>query len=503
MKIIKSFFQLKVLLIGLFLLQFHIGFSQEDKNSTLYKTIMSRDSLIFKVGFNTCNVSQFENLLSDNFEFYHDKDSIQDKALFLKNIRKGLCGSTKTYQARRDLVAGSTEIYPLAKNGVLYGAVQIGIHQFFEPSPGQKDKFGSTARFTHVWILENGVWKLRRSFSYDHQEVNTAGTKSDIFDNDQEIEKWLKQNNIPTLGIGVINNGKLQQVKVFGDLKKGVAAPYNTIWNVASLTKLVTAIVALKLVSQGKWNLDEPIYKYWTDPDVAADPNNKLITTRIILSHQTGFPNWRHMNKSGKLDIQFKPGTKHQYSGEGFEYLRKALEKKFNKSLDQLADELIFKPLKMTDTKFTWNEITDVSRFAIGYDNKGNAYEPTKNKKPNAADDLLTTIGDYGTFLCSVMNSDGLSKKVFEDMMTPQVKKEKKNKYFGLGFELYDLGNNEYALSHGGSDQGVNTLVFLLPKTKQGLLIFTNVDDGYKVYEKIVKHYLGENGKKIIDIETK
>lgn len=502
MKINTSFFRLKAILIGILLFQFHIGFSQEEKNSELYKTIMSRDSLLFKVGFNTCDVSQFENLLSNNFEFYHDQDSIQDKALFLKNIRKGLCGSTKTYQARRDLVEGSTEIYPLTKNGVLYGALQIGIHQFFEPSPGKKDKFGSTARFTHLWILENGVWKLRRSLSYDHQNVNTVGTKSSLFDNDLEIDKWLKQNNVPTLGIGVINKGKLQQIKVFGELKKGVTAPYNTIWNVASLTKPVTAIVALKLASSGKLNLDEPLYKYWTDPDIANDTNTKLLTARIILSHQTGFPNWRSMNESGKLDFKFKPGTKYQYSGEGFEYLRKALEKKFNKTLQQLADELIIKPLKMTDTKFVWNDITDVSRYATNYDNKGNAYEPTKNKTANAADDLLTTIEDYGTFLCSVMNSDGLSKKVFDDMTSHQVE-TKKNKYFGLGFEIYDLGNNNYALSHGGADKGVQTIALLLPKTKQGLIIFTNVDDGYKVYEKIVAHYLGENGKKIIEIETK
>lgn len=502
MKINKSFFQLKVILVGILLIQFHIGFSQEEKNSELYKTIMSKDSLLFNVGFNTCDVSQFENLLSNNFEFYHDKDSIQDKALFLKNIRKGLCSSTKTYEARRDLVAESTEIYPLSKNGVLYGALQVGIHQFFEHTPEGKDKFGSTARFTHVWILENGIWKLRRSFSYDHQEVNTAGTKSSIFDNDPEIEKWLKQNNIPTLGIGVINNGKLQDIKVFGELKKGVTAPYNTIWNVASLTKPVTAIVALKLVSAGKLNLDEPLYKYWADPDIANDPNTKLLTTRIILSHQTGFPNWRFMNESGKLDFKFKPGTKYQYSGEGFEYLRRVLEKKFHKTLEQLADELIFKPLKMTDTKLVWNDITDVSRFAIGYDNKGNAYEPTKNKTANAADDLLTTIEDYGTFLCSVMNSDGLSKKVFDEMTSHQVE-TKKNKYFGLGFEIYDLGNDNYALSHGGADKGVQTIVIVLPKTKQGLIIFTNVDDGYKVYEKIVTHYLGENGKKIVEIETK
>jgi CubicO group peptidase (beta-lactamase class C family) len=510
MKINTFIFHLKTILIGILFFQIQFGFSQEEKKSELYKIIMSKDSLLFNVGFNTCDVSQFENLLSNDFEFYHDKDSISDKHKFLETLKKGLCGNIGTYQSRRYLVPNSTEVYPLYKKGVLYGAMQMGIHQFYEKSVGKnelltnaKEHFGSTAKFTHVWLLQNGVWKLRRSFSYDHQETSTAGTKSNIFDNDEEIEKWLKQNNVPTLGIGIINNGKLQEIKVFGELKKGVTAPYNTIWNVASLTKPVTTIVALKLVSQGKWNLDEPLDKYWIDPDIANDENHKLLTTRIILSHQTGFPNWRYMNESNKLDFKFKPGTQYSYSGEGMEYLKKALEKKFHKTLDQLADELIFKPLKMNDTKFIWNGIADVSRYAINYDSKGNAYEPVKNKTASAADDLLTTIQDYGTFLCSVMNGDGLSKKVFEEMNSHQVAQKKKDKYFGLGFEIYDLGNDNYALSHGGADQGVQTLFFLLPKAKQGLIIFTNVDDGYKVYEKLLLNYLGGNGQKLIDIETK
>ncbi|KIO52151.1 serine hydrolase [Flavobacterium hibernum] len=502
MKINQSIFQLKAILIGMLLLQFHIGFSQEEKKPELYKTIMSKDSLLFDIGFNTCDISQFENLYTDDFEFYHDKDSVSNKTKFLYNLKNGICSPTRKYNYRRELVEGSTEIYPLHnKNGVLYGAIQMSTHRFYEKSPGKPEEPGSFAKFTHLWLLQNKSWKLARSLSYDHKMISST-TQSNFFENDQEIEKWLKQNNVPTLGIGIINNGKLQEIKVFGELKKGVTAPYNTIWNVASLTKPITAIVALKLISSGKWNLDEPLYKYWIDPDIAKDPNTKLLTTRIILSHQTGFPNWRFTNESGKLDFKFKPGTKYQYSGEGLEYLRKALESKFHKTLDQLADELIFKPLKMNDTQFVWNDKIELSRYAIGYDNKGNAYEPTKNKTANAADDLLTTIGDYGTFLCSVMNSDGLSKNVFDDMTSHQVE-TKKNKYFGLGFEIYDLGNNDYALSHGGADKGVQTIFLLLPKTKQGLVIFTNVDDGYKVYEKIVSHYLGEKGKKIIEIETK
>lgn len=323
-----------------------------------------------------------------------------------------------------------------------------------------------------------------------------------IFDKNSQIEKWMKEKKVSALGLGIIENGKLKQIKVFGEIAKGQSAPYNTIFNVASLTKPVTALVALKLVSLGKWNLDEPVYKYWTDPDIANDPRNKKLTTRIILSHQTGFPNWRWLSESKKLNFQFDPGTKYQYSGEGFEYLKKALEKKFQKSLPQLAHELIFEPLKMYDTRFVWDKNIDTTRFAIGHDRNGNTYKIVKDKAPSAADDLLTTIEDYGKFLVSVMNSEGLTKEVFHEMTSNQVASTR-GKHFGLGFEIYDLSNGEYALSHGGSDDGVRTIVFIFPKSKQGLLIFTNSDTGGSMYENLVKHYLGENGQRIFDIETK
>ncbi len=478
------------------------AFAQVDKNSDLYKTILSKDSLLFNVGFNTCDIKQFEKLLSEKFEFFHDKDGVSDKNKFLNDLRNGLCGNPANYQARRELITENTEIYALYNKRNLYGAIQVGVHQFFEKQLNKPEKFGSSAKFTHVWLLENGEWKLTKSLSFEHQEKLLDKSKSSIFDNDIAIEKWLKENKVPTLGLGIIENGKLKQVKVYGEIKKGVSASYNTIFNVASLTKPVTAMVALRLASLGKWNLDEPVFKYWTDPDIAKDPRNKKLTTRIILSHQTGFPNWRYLNKDKKLNFQFDPGTSYQYSGEGLEYLRKALENKFHKTLDQLANELIFKPLKMNDTRYIWDKNVDTTRLAIGYDKDGNAYETIKNRTANSADDLLTTIEDYGKFLVSVMNGEGLTKKVFDDMTTHQIA-TKNGKHFGLGFEIYNFDDGNTALTHGGADKGVQTIVFIFPKTKQGLLIFTNVDDGYKVYEQLLIQYLGDYGKKIFEIETK
>src|SRR4051812_38697572 len=86
---------------------------------------------------------------------------------------------------------------------------------------------------------------------------------------EQKLPGWLKENNIPAAAVGIIENGKLKYAKVFGELRKGgptqttSPAPANTIFQVASLTKPVVIILTLKLVSTGKWNLDEPLANYW------------------------------------------------------------------------------------------------------------------------------------------------------------------------------------------------------------------------------------------------
>lgn len=323
-----------------------------------------------------------------------------------------------------------------------------------------------------------------------------------IFTNRASVEHWLKKNKVPVLGLGIIENSQLQQVSLFGEIAPGIPAPRNTIFNVASLAKPVAALVALKLVSAGKWNLDKPLDAYWIDPDIATDPRHRKLTTRLVLSHQTGFPNWRRMRSDQKLGFDFEPGSAYQYSGEGFEYLRKALEYKFGKSLQTLAKELLFDPLNMPDTRFIWNQQLDTTRLASGYDSEGKPYLTVRHTAPNAADDLLTTIDDYGHFLVNLMQGGGLNPKLVDDMVLPQVASSK-GKHFALGFERYELENGNYALSHGGSDEGVRCIVFLLPKTGKGLMIFTNSDEGVNLYASLISHYLGQDGQRIIDIEMK
>ncbi|MDP2386675.1 MAG: serine hydrolase [Bacteroidota bacterium] len=493
--------KLKILFF-LFLLSI-TSFGQVEKSSDLYKLIREKDSLLFTIGFNTCDIKQFDNLVSENFEFYHDQEGVTNsKVAFISGIKSGLC--KLQYKPKRTLAENSMEVYPLKKEGVLYGAIQTGTHNFYAIESDKSEYLTSVSKFTHVWMLENGNWKLTKGLSYDHKDFEKPFDEKLLFTNKNETERWLKQKYIPALGIGFIKDGKIEQISVFGELEKDKPAPVNTIWNVASMTKPITALVALKLIDAGKWDLDEPIYNYYTDPDVVNDPRAKKLTTRIILSHQTGFPNWRGNNADGKLSFEFEPGTKYQYSGEGYEYLRKAIEKKFKKSLEKLASELIFKPLKMNDTRFTWDKKMDSTRFAKWHTETGKLYETHKNTTANAADNLLTTVGDYSKFLVHILNGAGISTKLYNEMIAEQVRIND-TKHWGLGWWIDENinSNKDFALVHGGDDIGVHTIAFIVPKTKQALLIFTNCDNGTDAFEEILVKFLGKDGEGILNIEMK
>jgi hypothetical protein len=146
-------------------------FAQPDRPYEVYRIIKSKDSLLFDVGFNRCDIRQFETLLSDNFEFYHDKAGItSSKIEFIAGIRDRIC--KLDYKPRRELIASSLEVHPLYRNDTLYGALQSGKHRFYALEKDGSEHITSTALFTHLWLLQQGQWKLSRGYSYDHRDSN-------------------------------------------------------------------------------------------------------------------------------------------------------------------------------------------------------------------------------------------------------------------------------------------------------------------------------------------
>ena len=498
MKQFSLFFTITLILFS------NSGNAQISKGSDLFMELKKTDSLFFEEGFNKCNFEILETYIPNDFEFYHDENGTQNKEQFLTAFRESICANAERKPIRK-VVEGSLEVFRLKNNGKTYGAIQRGIHLFYLKEPNKELYLTNIAKFTSVWSLENGSWKLSRVLSYDHKEPNKDyGQKFDansplpLFDNDTEISSLLQQHKIPSITIGYIENGKLKQLRSFGIQKQGTPASVNSIYKVASLTKPIAALVALKLIENGDLQLDEPISKYFIDPDIKSHPFLNKLTTRHILSQQSGFPNWRYLTESNKLTFEFEPGTKFQYSGEGFEYLRKAIENKLNKPFEQIASEILFSPLGMNNTYFYWTSEINENDYAVEHDENGEPISFEKYYETNAAANLLTTANDYAKFLIHIMNGAGLSDKLYSEFLKPQVN-EKKGIERNLGMQLLaNLPNNESVLMHTGGDYGTKAIAIAFLNSKKGLVLFSNSENGMVLWQKIISEYFGETGIEII-----
>lgn len=143
--------------------------AQVATNSELFQTLKKHDSLLFEAGFNNCEISAFEHFIAQDLEFYHDQGGLTtNKEDFLKNVRNNIC-SSPTKKPIRKLDLESLQVFPLYSNGKLYGAIQKGRHDFFIREPGKELYQTSTALFTHVWLLKDDKWILKRVLSYDHR----------------------------------------------------------------------------------------------------------------------------------------------------------------------------------------------------------------------------------------------------------------------------------------------------------------------------------------------
>jgi hypothetical protein len=146
--------------------------AQVKEDNPLFIEITKMDKLLFEQGFNDCNYKVLEDILAPDLEFYHDKGGVQNKTEFITATKNNICGSAEG-KITRQAVAGSTKVFPLEKNGVLYGAFQTGEHEFFMQPAGQQIKKTGRARFSCLWLLNSKKqWILKRAVSYDHQPAN-------------------------------------------------------------------------------------------------------------------------------------------------------------------------------------------------------------------------------------------------------------------------------------------------------------------------------------------
>ena len=139
------------------------------QTQALHAEIAAADQALFSAFFDRCDLGALATMVTDDLEMFHDKNGYMSKTgkEFLDRSA-AICARQKTgddYRARRELVPGSLKVYPLNN----YGAVEIGVHRFYQLLPGKPEKLVEVSQFTHVWKKEAGGWKLARILSYDHR----------------------------------------------------------------------------------------------------------------------------------------------------------------------------------------------------------------------------------------------------------------------------------------------------------------------------------------------
>jgi len=319
------------------------------------------------------------------------------------------------------------------------------------------------------------------------------------------IPELMRKAGVPGMQIALIQNGKTTWLGDFGikNASTGQQVTDETIFEAASLSKPVFAYGVLKLVEEGKLNLDAPLTGYLPKPYIEGDERLKLITARIVLSHRTGFPNWR--GKGNALTIRFTPGERFSYSGEGFVYLQKVVEQITGKPLNEYMTEVVFAPLGMKSSSYVWRPDFD-ERTATGHDADGKAEEKYKPTEANAAASLHTTAADYATFVEAILNGKGLKRGILKQLETPQIavdptctnctehpaKELSKELFWGLGWGIAQTLHGE-VLWHWGDNGAFRCFVAANPKRKSGVVFFTNSENGLAIAEDAVQVALGDD----------
>jgi CubicO group peptidase (beta-lactamase class C family) len=302
-----------------------------------------------------------------------------------------------------------------------------------------------------------------------------------------EIPNLMEAADIPGLSIAVIQNGEIFWLGAFGVRSRETNEPVdeNTIFEAASLTKTITVVAALKLVERGQMELDMPLSEYLPYPQLAGDERYKKITARHVLTHTTGLPNWG--NK-----LLREPGERYGYSGEGFLYLGRTLEKLTGKTLEEFAQKEIFEPLGMTMTSYVWNELY-AANGASGHDRHGFTNPLRQRTDPNGGASLITTAKDYATFLCAILNDQILKPETIDMMLTPHVKtasrreEEKLDDYISWGFGWgIQPGNTENGFWHWGDNGDLRAFTVSYRERKEGLVFFANSENLFTIAESLI-----------------
>jgi CubicO group peptidase (beta-lactamase class C family) len=346
---------------------------------------------------------------------------------------------------------------------------------------------------------------------------DSATLRTSIADLEKQIPQLMKEARVPGLSMAIIKDGQVFWRRGFGvkDNASNEPVDNDTVFEAASTSKPVFAYAVMKLCEKGVMNLDTPLTRYTSERFLEGDPRLDLITARHLLSHTSGFQNFRSKNEP--LKIHFTPGEKWSYSGEGYSYLQSVVTHLIGShvnpkdcatfeaglkvcatepSIDTYMKAHVLMPFGMASSGYLWND-TISNHMARGHDEEGKpSVISRKPTGPSVArygmvGGLCTTPTDYARFLIEVINpkpSDAFRLKSgsLKEMLRPQVKRTADSSW-ALGWEIEHTEKGNF-LRHGGGNPGYSCFVAASVERKSGYVIMTNSENSgyYGVIAKLI-----------------
>jgi len=344
--------------------------------------------------------------------------------------------------------------------------------------------------------IENGLLK----------GIQVKGETPEVFN----IEEQMKVHNVPGTSIAIIENGKLKWAKGYGiaNTNTNQKVDVNTLFQAGSISKPVAALAALKLVDEGKLDLDEDVSTYlksWKLPDSKFTDTEK-VTLRRLLTHTAGmtvhgFPGYTQkdsfpsintvLNGKGntaEILLDTIPGSIWRYSGGGYTVMEKIVEDVSGLSLEDYMSKNILPKMDMTNSTYSQPIKESMqNNISAAYYGDGKIIEGLWHNYPEqAAAGLWTTPSDLAKYLIEIheiytSNSNGvLSKETVNAMLT----KDKND--WGLGPSLRE-NNNDLIFGHGGKNAGFTNDMMAFAKSGNGVIVMTSADNGGRLIGEVLR----------------
>ena len=320
--------------------------------------------------------------------------------------------------------------------------------------------------------------------------------------------KRMEYYKVPGVSIAVVRNGKISWAKGYGlaNTKTGSKVEVNTMFQAGSISKPLAALAALKLVQEGKLDLDKDVNNYlkgWKIPKNTFTKNKK-VTLRGLLTHSAGvtvhgFPGYTQKDRfpdiitvlNGKgntsaIRVDMEPGTRFRYSGGGYTIMEKIVEDVAGMPLEKYMARYILKPMEMSNSTYAQPLPKKYHKQAsAAYNRKGKIINGLWHNYPEqAAAGLWTTPTDLAKYCIEIQNilkgkkKGILSQKIVKQMLT----KHKNNR--GLGPQLSFSGDS-LMFGHGGKNAGFTNDLRAFAHLGDAIIIMTSGDNGGRLMREI------------------